>query len=111
MRRLLFGFLQVLFCCQTLIFSENLCFSLFQTAWKSEVIVMSIFEYDEKREKKKLLQTELPISKEEAKAIFQRYPLNLVNPPFLPDQKSGLNDISRPPVFLITHIFFIRSYR
>lgn len=27
MRRLLFGFLQVLFCCQTLIFSENLCFS------------------------------------------------------------------------------------
>ena len=102
---------QVLFCCQTLIFSENLCFSLFLTAWKSEVIVMSIFEYDEKREKKKLLQTELPISKEEAKAIFQRYPLNLVNPPFLPDQKSGLNDISRPPVFLITHIFFIRSYR
>ena len=83
----------------------------FLTFWKSEVIAMSIFEYDEKREKKKLLQTELPISKEEAKAIFQRYPLNLVNPPFLPDQKSGLNDISRPPVFLITHIFFIRSYR
>ena len=84
MRRLLFGFLQVLFCCQTLIFSENLCFSLFLTAWKSEVIVMSIFEYDEKREKKKLLQTELPISKEEAKAIFQRYPLNLVTPPVSP---------------------------
>ena len=30
----------------------------FLTSWKSEVIAMSIFEYDEKREKKKLLQTE-----------------------------------------------------
>lgn len=30
----------------------------FLTFWKSEVIAMSIFEYDEKREKKKLLQTE-----------------------------------------------------
>ena len=40
--------------------------------WKSEVIVMSIFEYDEKREKKKLLQTELPISKEEAKSYFSK---------------------------------------
>ena len=70
MRRLLFGFLQVIFCCQTLIFSENLCFSLFLTAWKSEVIAMSISKYDEKREKKKPLQTELPISKEEAKSYF-----------------------------------------
>ena len=30
----------------------------FLTSWKSEVIAMSIFEYDVKREKKKLLQTE-----------------------------------------------------
>ena len=30
----------------------------FLTFWKSEVIAMSIFEYDEKREKKNLLQTE-----------------------------------------------------
>lgn len=30
----------------------------FLTAWKSEVIAVSIFEYDERREKKKLLQTE-----------------------------------------------------
>ena len=30
----------------------------FLTAWKSEVIVVSIFEYDERQEKKKLLQTE-----------------------------------------------------
>ena len=85
----------------------------FLTSWKSEVIAMSIFEYDEKREKKKLLQierkyarlagleegmqkgalgiikigrevgwnddkilemlqTELPISKEEAKSYFSK---------------------------------------
>ena len=31
---------------------------------------MSISKYDEKREKKKPLQTELPISKEEAKSYF-----------------------------------------
>ena len=30
----------------------------FLTAWKSEVIAVSIFEYDERQEKKKLLQTE-----------------------------------------------------
>lgn len=30
----------------------------FLTAWKSEVIAVSIFEYDERREKKKLLRTE-----------------------------------------------------
>lgn len=30
----------------------------FLTVWKSEVIAVSIFEYDERREKKKLLQTE-----------------------------------------------------
>ena len=79
MRRLLFGFLQVLFCCQTLIVEKcrsiGSCHLLLPVLtiylnWKSEVIVMSIFEYDEKREKKKLLQTELPIWKEEAKSYF-----------------------------------------